>query len=337
MLRYSIALISFLFFCCQDIKPRAQGGDNEIVLITSKSDRLFLEQTLSSMINDTLFTPQPEPYFKIVWIEPDRFNDVKRYVNVVVGAIGDYSSSKGTKLLKNILTEQQYTSSMSGNNHLIFSKDVFARDQNFLIINGPSKEKIVEASYDQGPWLKKQFDDLFIFRQSSHLFEESTLQVDLQASLSERYDWSIKIPWGYSVIRDSSDQQFFWIGKELPFRWLAVQWEDGLLFSDSLSAFQFSKNIPLKFFQNIQYTDYKLKIEPSVFNEYGSWKISGLWESIEDAQGGPFISHLFYDQYQDRTYFIHSMIFHPGKDKYLLLRQVDMIARTFKTNRSSNK
>ena len=38
MLRYSIALISFLFFCCQDTKPRAQGGDNEIVLIASKSD-----------------------------------------------------------------------------------------------------------------------------------------------------------------------------------------------------------------------------------------------------------------------------------------------------------
>ena len=337
MLRYSLTLGLFLFFGCQDTKPSAQGGDNEVVLIASKYDQVFLMKAVSMMINDTLFTPQPEEHFKIIPIEPDRFNDVSDYVNVVVGAIGDYPSNKGTSLIKSILTNEQYLSSMNGNNHLIFSKDVFARDQNFLVINGPSSDKVYQASYEQGPWLKKQFDDLFIKRQSLHLFDESTLQAELQTSLLNKYNWSIKIPWGYSVIRDSSDQKFFWIGRELPFRWLAIKWEDGLVFSDSASARKFSKSIPLKYFRNIQYIDYKFKIQPSTFNSYGSWKITGLWESLNDAQGGPFISHLFYDADQDRSYFIHSMIFHPGKDKYLLLRQVDMIARTFKTTTAVDK
>ena len=123
----------------------------------------------------------------------------------------------------------------------------------------------------------------------------------------------------------------------MPFRWLAIKWEDGLVFSDSASARKFSKSIPLKYFRNIQYIDYKFQVQPSTFNSYGSWKITGLWESLNDAQGGPFISHLFYDADQDRSYFIHSMIFHPGKDKYLLLRQVDMIARTFKTTIAVDK
>ena len=99
----------------------------------------------------------------------------------------------------------------------------------------------------------------------------------------------------------------------------------------------YAKEFPVKFFKNIRYVDYKFKIEPSTFNEFGSWRISGLWESVEEAQGGPFISHLFYHEKSDRTYFIHSMIFHPGRDKYLLLKQVDIVAKTFYTSEQNNK
>ena len=330
---YKHLFLLFLLFisACQDTKPRAQGGDNEIILVCSKQDKIELESILTTIFNDTLFTPQSEPHFKVIWVEPERFNEIKDYVNVIIGAIGEFSTNNGSKLIKNILTDEQYNSTISGDNHLIFSKDIYARDQSFLVINGPSFEKIHSLAQDQGPWIKKQVDDLFVKRQSMHLFNESTLQKELQNKLIDKYGWNIKIPWGYTVIRDSSDQQFFWIGRDMPFRWLAVQWKQGLLFSDSLSVANYAKIFPEKYFEHIQYSDYKFKVEPSIFSDFGSWKITGLWESIEDAQGGPFISHLFYDNSKDRTYFIHSMIFHPGKDKYLLLRQVDIIANTFQT------
>ncbi|MFL3052148.1 MAG: DUF4837 family protein [Candidatus Neomarinimicrobiota bacterium] len=331
MLRRILFLFLIIAFSCDKTKPVAQGGDNEIVLICSKFDKPQIESILSYILTDTLFTPQAEPYYKLIWVEPERFNDVKNYVNVIVAGIGSSPSNNGAILIKNILSEDQYSSSMYGDNHIIFSKDIFARDQNFLIINGPSVTKIKELSIDQGPWLKKQFDLLFEKRQSQFLFDESTLQKELEDEVFSKYGWSIKIPWGYTVIRDSAEQQIFWIGRDLPFRWLAVQWEKGLLFSDSSSVSNYANQFPVKFFKNIRYTDYKYKVEPSMFNDYGSWKISGLWESIEEAQGGPFISHLFYDEKKDRTYFVHSMIFHPGRNKFLLLKQVDIVAKTFYT------
>ena len=337
MFRHFILLLIFLLSACQNTKPRAKGGSNEIIVISSKGDKSAIESILSTILSDTLFTPQPEPYFKIIWVEPERFRDVKNYVNVIIGAIGNYPSNNGSKLIKNILSDSQYNSTMSGDNHLILSKDIYARDQNFLIINGPSYEKIYNLSEEQGPWLKKQFDELFIKRQSAYLFDESTLQKELQDKLINNYGWNIKIPWGYTVIRDSAEQQLFWIGRDLPFRWLAVQWKQGLLFSDSTSVASYAKVFPEKYFEHIRYSDYRFKAEPSSFGDFGSWKITGLWESIEDAQGGPFISHLFYDPNSDRTFFIHSMIFHPGRDKYLLLRQVDIVANTFKTKELLSK
>ena len=328
--RYLLLFI-FALSGCEISKPRADGADNELVLVSSFEDKDDIQTILSIIFNDTLYTPQPEPFYKIKWVEPENFDDIKSHVNVIIAAIGQDVNNKGAKLVKKILSNEQYKSSIEGDNQLIFSKNVFSRDQNYLIINGPNKEKIIELSKDQGPWLKKQYDDLLIKRQSIHLFEGSTRQKDLEKSLLEKYNWKLKIPWGYTVIRDSSEGNFFWMGRDIPYRWLAVKWENGLVFSDSSSVHSYVMDLPSRFFKNIQYSNYLFKIEPVTFKNYGAWKITGLWESIDEAQGGPFISYLFYDEVTERTFFIHSMIFHPGRDKYLLLRQVDIIAHTFET------
>jgi|TARA_Y100000310_G_scaffold137023_1_gene135934 hypothetical protein len=306
------------------------GADNELVVVASSGDRDQVQKVLTTIFNDTLHTPQPEPYYHTLWVDPENFNDVNNHVNVIVAAVGDHPRNLGAKLVKQILSASQYKSTMEGENQIIFTKDVYARNQNYLIINGPTTDKVLEKAKDQGPWLKKQYDDLFFKRQSKHLFEGSTLQKELQDELADKYGWTMKIPWGYTVIADSAEQQFFWMGRDIPYRWLAVQWTDGLTFTDSVSVHDYVKTIPPAYFGHIQYADHLFKIEPAEFNEWGAWKITGLWESIKEAQGGPFISYLFYDETTDRSYFIHLMIFHPGKDKYMLLRQVDIVAHSFR-------
>lgn len=328
--RLTLFIVTVLFLSgCDQFKPRAMGADNELIVVASLGDRDEVQKVLTTIFNDTLFTPQPEPYYHTVWVDPENFTDVNDHVNVIVASVGDDPRNSGTKLVKQILSASQYKTTMTGENQLIFAKDVYARNQNYLIINGPTTEKIIERAEDQGAWLKKEYDDLFFMRQSKHLFEGSTLQKDLQKKLEDKYGWTLKIPWGYTVIADSIGQNLFWMGRDIPYRWLAVQWADGLAFTDSVSVHEYVKEIPLKYFGHIQYSDHMLKIEPEVFNDRGAWKITGLWESIKEAQGGPFISYLFYDETTDRTFFIHLMIFHPGRDKYMLLRQVDIVAHSF--------
>ena len=142
----------------------------------------------------------------------ENINDIKFHVNVIVAALGKDPKNKGVRLVKKLLTADQYRATMEGDNHLIFSKNVFSRDQNYLIINGPNQEKLIEKVKDQGLWLKKQYDDLLFKRQSVHLFEGSTRQKELEESLLEKYNWTLKIPWGYTIIRDSAEEQFFWMG-----------------------------------------------------------------------------------------------------------------------------
>ena len=327
-----LLLFSMIITSCESVKPRAQGADNELVVVASLEDRVAIKNILTTIFSDTLFTPQPEAYYKTIWVKPENFNDVKDHVNVIVAAVGNNPRNMGVKLIKQVLSESQYKTSMEGDNQLIFAKDVFARDQNYLIINGPSQNKIMLSAKDQGSWLNKQYEELFFKRQSIHLFEGSSRQTELEDKLSKDYGWNFKIPWGYTIIKNDGKEQFFWMGRDIPYRWLAVKWEEGLVFSDSISVSKYVKKILPEYFKTIHSSDYMFKIEPHRFKDWGAWKVAGLWESIEEAQGGPFISYLFYDESTDRTYFLYIMIFHPGNDKYLLLRQVDIIAHSFKIN-----
>ena len=327
-----ILFLSMFIISCESLKPVAQGADNELVVVSSLENRAAIKKILTTIFSDTLFTPQPEAYYKTIWVKPENFNDVNDHVNVIVAAIGNHPRNMGVKLIKQVLSVSQYNSSMEGDNQLIFAKDVFAKDQNYLIINGPSQNKILESAKDKGPWLNKQFENLFFKRQSIHLFEASSRQKELEDKLLKNYGWTFKIPWGYTIIKEDAEEQFFWMGRDIPYRWLAVKWEEGLAFNDSTSVSEYVKNIPSEYFKTIQYSDYMFKIQPDKFKDWGAWKITGLWESTVEAQGGPFISYLFYDELTDRTYFIYMMIFHPGNDKYLLLRQVDIVAHSFKIN-----
>ena len=150
MKKFTLLLIFFMLITsCESVKPRAQGADNELVVVSSLEDRAAVKNILSTIFNDTLFTPQPEAYYKTIWVNPENFNDVNDHVNVIVAAVGSHPRNMGVKLIKQVLSAAQYKSSMEGDNQLIFAKNVFARDQNYLIINGPNENKIMESAKGQ--------------------------------------------------------------------------------------------------------------------------------------------------------------------------------------------
>ena len=55
-----------------------------------------------------------------------------------------------------------------------------------------------------------------------------------------------------------------------------------------------------------------MNIEFDDFNDESAYRIFGLWESIDDAKGGPFQGYIFYDYENDRTFYISYIVFNPG-------------------------
>ena len=62
-------------------------------------------------------------------------------------------------------------------------------------------------------------------------------------------------------------------------------------------------------------------------------QLTGVWQNDRETRpaGGPFRSYGFYDLNTQRLYLVDMAVFAPGKKKLPYLRQLDVMAQTFKT------
>jgi hypothetical protein len=309
-----IIVIGLLFVSCST-KREAVGAADEIVVIVSNEDRGSINSTLSKIFTDTLFTPQPEPIYKLKYADPIGFKELKRQTNLIIGSIGT-------------LGEEIFNETINGNQQIIFSEDQFGRDQLFMIISGKSIDEINDALLEKSEWIKSYFDKIFIEKQKKYLFGNDRLK-KISKEFKQKYGWEIQIPWGWEVIKELPDSNFIWLGREMPYQWFSVHWEDGLIIEDSNMAVEYSNRFPKEYYKNIRYNDYKYQMEQVIFNNWTAWKSFGIWESIEEARGGPFINYTWYDGVTDRTYNLNMLVFIPSKNKATFMRQLDIIAHSF--------
>ena len=330
MSKYILFLLIIFISAC-DNKREALGADNEIRVICSNIDKKVLKEYLSLIFNDTLYTPEAEPYYHLKFSEPDKFNQLKAQSMVIVGSIKQDDNS-GLKLMNQLLPDSQFKSTLRGD-PVILGKDVYAKKQLFMIINASSEDHLMSSLEQKRNQFRKHFNDQFIERQGRFLFgdDRNTL---LEDSLKSEYGWTLKIPWGWDRIKNLPDSNFVWLGREMPFQWIGIGWIEGNILSSELSAGDFIWNWPKDNYKTIQINNYKFKLDKTNHGDTFAYRAQGIWEtvSLKESKGGPFRSYLFYDSVSDLTYHLNFLIHHPGDDKSIFMRQMDMIIKTFRTS-----
>jgi hypothetical protein len=183
--------------------------------------------------------------------------------------------------------------------------------------------------------IRKQFHDQFVDRQSRFIFGDDR-NTTLEDSLNQALGWTLKIPWGWEMIKIRSDSNFVWLGKEMPFQWIGIGWADGNLVNDDLSVGEYIWTWPAKNYGYIQFNDYKFELDKMSYNDYFAWRAQGIWETIniKESKGGPFRSYVFYDEQSDKTFHLNYLIHHPGNDKSIFMRQLDLIVKSFTIDHS---
>ena len=320
-------VIALLIISCST-KREAIGAADEIIVIVSKEDRSKISDILTQIFSDSIFTPQPEPIYKLNFVDPIGFNELNRQTNLIIGSIGTNKLNSGTKLVKSLLGDELFNETIHGNQQIIFSEDQFGRNQLFMIISGKTTDDISNALLEKSDWIKSYFDKIFIEKQKKYLFGNDRLK-KLSKEFRQKYGWEIQIPWDWEVIKELPDSNFVWLGRELPYQWFSVHWEDGLIIEDSSMAVEYSNRFPQEYYKNIRYNDYKYQMEQVAFSNWTAWKSFGIWESIDEARGGPFINYTWYDGVTDRTYNLNMLVFAPNKNKATFMRQLDIIAHSF--------
>jgi len=323
----TIFIFCIAIFSC-DIKKDAIGANDDLVVLAAKEDRDDIRSLLSIVFNDTLLTPEPEPFYNVKFADPVSYDALKTQTNLIIASIGDYELNPATKLVRDLLGKKAFENTLE-NNPIILSRDQFAKNQLFMIMSGEKTDDIKEYLIRNGSTIKDEFDQNFDKKQSQY-FLTSKRQEDLEEQLLSDYKWTINLPWGWEIIRNNPDSNFVWIGQEMPFRWIAVQWRDGNYFSEE-EALDLANNFPQKYFKSQQYNKEFLSIDFVDYREDAAYRLSGLWESIDEAKGGPFVGYLFYDYESDRTFYVTYLIFNPGGKKAFYMKQMELFSKTLQT------
>ena len=322
-------LLCLLIFGCAG-KKDSLGTDDEIRVICSKIDEPVIKDYLASVFDDTIYTPEPEPLFKLIFSRPERYEDLKEYAQVIIAAVNRDSTNPGYRLLKKLLPEGQLNNS-EDDNPVLLTRDLHAKDQVYAVINASNKEHLFNYLDKNKGLLRKHYDEQFKLRGSRFLFNDN--QTQIEEKIKEDYGWFLKIPWGWEVLRNEDKMNFFWMGSEYPYRWMSIKWDSGNNINDELSLGKQIWNFPINHYKSIRFNENRFKLDRIYFNDYKGWQCSGIWESMDslDAKGGPFYSYIFYDHHSDRTFHINTLVHNPGKSKAVYIRKMELIAKSFRS------
>lgn len=322
-------LLCLLIFGCAG-KKDSLGTDDEIRVICSKIDEPVIKDYLASVFDDTIYTPAPEPLFKLIFSRPEHYEDLKEYAQVIIAAVNRNSTNPGYRLLKKLLPEGQLNNS-EDDNPVLLTRDLHAKDQVYAVINASNKEHLFNYLDKNKCLLRKHYDEQFKLRGSRFLFNDN--QTQIEEKINEDYGWFLKIPWGWEVLRNDDKMNFFWMGSEYPYRWMSIKWDNGNNINDGLSLGKQIWNFPINHYKSIRFNENRFKLDRIYFNDYKGWQCSGIWESMDslDAKGGPFYSYIFYDHHSDRTFHINTLVHNPGKSKAVYIRQMELIAKSFRS------
>ena len=311
-------------------KKDSLGTDDEIRVICSKIDEPVIKDYLASVFDDTIYTPAPEPLFKLIFSRPEHYEDLKEYAQVIIAAVNRDSTNPGYRLLKKLLPEGQLNNS-EDDNPVLLTRDLHAKDQVYAVINASNKEHLFNYLDKNKGLLRKHYDEQFKLRGSRFLFNDN--QTQIEEKIKEDYGWFLKIPWGWEVLRNEDKMNFFWMGSEYPYRWMSIKWDNGNNINDGLSLGKQIWNFPINHYKSIRFNENRFKLDRIYFNDYKGWQCSGIWESMDslDAKGGPFYSYIFYDHHSDRTFHINTLVHNPGKSKAVYIRQMELIAKSFRS------
>ena len=322
-------LLCLLIFGCAG-KKDSLGTDDEIRVICSKIDEPVIKDYLASVFDDSIYTPAPEPLFKLIFSRPEHYEDLKEYAQVIIAAVNRNSTNPGYRLLKKLLPEGQLNNS-EDDNPVLLTRDLHAKDQVYAVINASNKEHLFNYLDKNKGLLRKHYDEQFKLRGSRFLFNDN--QTQIEEKINEDYGWFLKIPWGWEVLRNDDKMNFFWMGSEYPYRWMSIKWDSGNNINDELSLGKQIWNFPINHYKSIRFNENRFKLDRIYFNDYKGWQCSGIWESMDslDAKGGPFYSYIFYDHHSDRTFHINTLVHNPGKSKAVYIRQMELIAKSFRS------
>ena len=349
---FGLLLLFFVVGCeLGDYRPRAVGPEAKMyVVIDSTQWNGEVGDAVREALGGPILTlPVPEPAFDVSRASirsQDAFDAVKKQKNVVfVAPLSD--TTLVAKFISARLDEGARSMIESGNSGIIPREDLWRKGQMVVYITASTPENLISTLTEKSTDLRYVFNNKIRERLKVSMFEKGR-QLEVEEQLLEKYDFSVNAQHDYFVAVDTTD--FIWMRRVISsetWRSLFIYFEENGDPNELSPEWVYSKRDSLtKRYVRGNVAGFveidrrrPLTTENINFLDRYGFETRGLWQmvAIDNGQqvplgmGGAFVTYAFYDEDSGRNYLIDGMVFAPNYNKREFLRQLEVIAHTFRT------
>lgn len=269
--------IVLLLACERAEEYRPTGRENEVVFICDGfPDHIF---TLDSLINDTFFTPQETPLFRITPITYEQFITYMNYKNIVILSYPDSpnhefysrvfpSTGVGVYIRKNVFTERD----------LVFG------------VYSESKDSVLKLLNYYAPVLKQRiFENYISFLKEKEYF----LGYDkkLTKKLFKEHGFTFELSPGWVYI--NHDENFFTLYKHYPDRFIYCYTAASEKPLDANAFMHIRDSLGQIYYDGDQILRSSIRVDTIGINGVPAIVIVGAWQNDKNTTGGGLINISF--------------------------------------------
>ena len=322
-----IYIILSLLLGCSTL-PQSQGEDNQVVIFASPEDKLQIQPFMNKVFEKIIRTPQQEPEINIIWQSPWEIELYKYRPNLIIISLDHPADSTGDRLL------QRFQAMQSQKDNIFIAEDLFAQNQQVVSIHAQDAIHFQQIIDENGQWLKKEINTSIGDNIWQQMVDKGKNEA-LQDSLLSQFNISAFIQADYQFIAQS--QNFLWLGRGYPYRWLTFTLANSSHFLTVADAWKAIEKHLGSTMPQINLLEI-LRSEESVFIEGNSIRVMhGVYEHIESQTGGPFVIYLFDGHVQNEVILVSGFVNNPGRKKAPLLRQLELTIQKMKFNRGKDE
>lgn len=308
------------------------GSDYDIRVVADSSLWQQTEPIVREIFERVEYNPQPEKVFQII---KANVNNFKRFKNILFLSTLDAQDEISKNINASVTNEIK--SKIASGNFIFITKNEWANPQIVMFLIGSDLPSLKNKIDEKRAEIFFQFDDYWNKFHEANLFKYKE-QVDFEKHLLKNYGWMLRVPIDFKPQIQSASDRFVMFKRQPPSRWLAIYWieaiDPGIITKDWCIAKR--DEIGKKFYENevVEQKYQEVIAEEVIFLNRRALQLKGLWKNEEKVAGGPFRLYCFFDAPTERIYFIDMHVFSPDirLRKMHYLRQMDIVARTFKTN-----
>lgn len=334
-----------------DTRPSAAGSDSEVTIVidTTHWDAALGEATRNAVAQWVYTHPVPERMFDVNHLPIQRERDLNRaqaLKNVVFVAPLNEDTNE-SRFMRSVLSESARQAVSDGGTAVVSRKDQWRRGQQVFFITASDTSRLIETLQNNGPAIRDSFQTVIKERIRYDMFRRGR-QHNLEDTLMANHGFAVHAQHDYQIAVDTTD--FVWLRRLLTDTWrsLFVYYEEDANPADLSPEWVLTKRDSLsRIYLQGTWDDWvevdqrrPLEIEETEFKGRYGFEMRGLWHMIgEDAEGnrqpagmgGSFVSYAFYDEASGRNYLVDGMVFAPEYSKRDFIRQMEIIAQTFRT------